>query len=238
MQIIAHRGNSSACHENTMAAFERAVADGADGIEFDLRLTADRQWVIHHDAELELDGTRLEIAALPLHEALRARVGPQREPIPRLDDFLLWARETRIPLIFDIKDRDGIRELVETVERAGIENPAIYSSFHRSVLKALELARPDWPRGLIVGDPRSALARQFLTGSLIRWARRHRLTSLHLDEHWVVPSTLAKMREAGLRLAIWTVDDPLRMSLLAALEIDALITNRPDLARITLRGNS
>lgn len=237
MQIIAHRGNSSACHENTMAAFERAVADGADAIEFDVRLTEDRVWVVHHDLDIVDGASRVTIRSSPLEDILRLRVGPNRDAIPRLDDFLIWARDRRIGLVFDIKDKEGIPELVTTVERVGFTNPVIYSSFHRSALKELEELRPSWTRGLIVGDPRSGLARRFLLNSIVRWSVRHRITSLHLDEHWVVPSALTRMREAGLRLAVWTVDDPIRMSILAALEIDAVITNRPDLARITLRGD-
>lgn len=237
-QIIAHRGSSSACHENTMAAFERAVADGADGIEFDVRLTRDRQWVVHHDAAIDTAEGPVTISSIDLADVMRYRVGPNRETIPRLDDFLLWAREQSVGLVFDIKDREGIPELIQATHRAGLSTPVLYTSFHRIVLKEIEGLKPDTLRGLIVGDPRSSLARRFLVGSIIRWSVRHRLTSLHLEEHWVVPSILNRMKEAGLRLAIWTVDDPLRMGILAALEIDAIITNQPDLARITLRGES
>lgn len=235
MQVIAHRGNSSVCHENTMAAFERAVADGADGIEFDVRLTRDRQWVVHHDADVVMGDRHVPLQSLTLAEVTTLRIGPNRDVIPRLDDFLFWAREQSIGLIFDIKDRDGIPELIATVERAGASNPALYSSFHRMVLKELESLRPDWPRGLIIGDPRSGLARRFLLGSILRWSSRHRLTSLHIEEHWVVPSSLDKMRKAGFRLAVWTVDDPIRIAMLAAFGLDAVITNRPDVAISTIR---
>lgn len=218
-----------------MAAFERAVADGVDGIEFDVRLTKDRQWVVHHDADVTVGGTRTPIRSLTLAEVTTLRVGPNRESIPRLDDFLIWAREQTVGLIFDIKDSDGIPELVDAVERAGLAGPTLYSSFHRGVLKKLETLRADWPRGLIIGDPRSGLARRFLLGSILRWSARHRLTSLHIEEHWVVPSSLDKMRAAGFRLAVWTVDDPVRITMLAAFGIDAVITNKPDLAVATLR---
>ena len=237
MQIIAHRGNSSACHENTMAAFERAVADGAEGIEFDVRLTKDRQWVVHHDADVLVAERLVPIQGLTISEITTLRVGPDRQPIPRLDDFLLWAREQSVGLIFDIKDREGIAELTSSVDRAGLTGRCLYSSFHRSVLKELQILRPEWPRGLIVGDPRSGMARRFLLGSILRWSTRHRLTSLHIEEHWVVPSLLDKMRDAGLRLAVWTVDDPIRMTMLAAFGIDAVITNKPDIAASTLRPN-
>lgn len=230
IQIIAHRGNSGTCHENTMPAFERAIADGADGIEFDVRLTRDGEWVVYHDPEIIVDGRRMRVRALTMHEISRQRVGSQKDSIPRLDDFLGWAREKSVPLVFDIKDQNGIESLVTQVDRAGISSPMLFSSFHRVVLKSLEQRQPLWPRGLIVGDPRSALARRFLLGSMLRWARRHHLSSLHLEEHWVSPSLVAALKEANLRLAVWTVDDPLRIALLSALGVDAVITNRPDVA--------
>ena len=218
-----------------MSAFERAVADGADAIEFDVRVTKDRQWVVHHDADLEHGGHRVPIHSLSLADVTTVRVGPNQESILRLDDFLLWAREQSIGLIFDIKDRESISELVATVDRAGLSGQILFSSFHRAVLKELEALRPDRPRGLIIGDPRSSLARRFLLGSILRWSKRHRLASLHIEEHWVVPSALERMRDAGLRLAVWTVDDPVRISMLSAFGIDAVITNRPDLALATLK---
>jgi glycerophosphoryl diester phosphodiesterase len=235
IQIIAHRGSSGMCHENTMAAFERAIADGADGIEFDVRLTRDGEWVIYHDPEIMVDGRRTRLRALTMHEVSRQKIGPQQDSIPRLDDFLGWAREKKTPLVFDIKDPEEIEGLVTQVDRAGIASPMLFSSFHRTALKSLEQLQPSWPRGLIVGDPRSALARRFLLGSMLRWARRHKLSSLHLEEHWVSPSLVAVLKEANLRLAVWTVDDPLRIALLSALGVDAVITNRPDIAVQTVK---
>ena len=65
-QIVAHRGASHFCRENTMAAFTRALSDGAATVECDLRLTADRQLVVHHDADCMLAGEKLRIADLNL----------------------------------------------------------------------------------------------------------------------------------------------------------------------------
>ena len=235
MQIIAHRGNSVSCHENTMAAFERAVANGADGIEFDVRLTKDRQWVVHHDADVAHGERLVLIQQLTLADVMTLRVGPNRDPIPRMEDFLLWARGQSVALVFDIKDHEGIPELVAAVERAGLSNPTLFSSFHRGDLKELESLRPGWHRGLILGDPRSRLARRFLIGSILRWSRRHRITSLHFAEHWILPSLIAEIQNAGIRVAVWTVDDPVRITLLAALGVDGIITNCPDRAREVLR---
>jgi len=236
-RIIAHRGNSSRYHENTMPAFQQAVEDGADGIEFDVRLTRDRQWVVHHDAEVVTEGGARLISIMTLDEIREAHVGPHRDPIPTLAEFLEWSNQAGTPAIFDIKDTDGMPELIETVERAQPTRPPVYSSFHRSVLKQIEHFRPQWQRGLIVGDPKFAIARRFLIGSILRWSRRHRITSLHLAERWIHPSLISEIQNAGVRVAVWTVDDPVRITLLAALGVDGIITNCPDRARAALRGN-
>ena len=54
--IIGHRGASALAPENTLAAFALAIQEGADGIEFDVRLSRDRAPVVVHDATLELTG--------------------------------------------------------------------------------------------------------------------------------------------------------------------------------------
>jgi glycerophosphoryl diester phosphodiesterase len=233
-RIIAHRGSSAVCHENTMAAFARAVSNGADAIEFDLRLTRDRQWIIHHDAEVAIVGGRRRIAALTTNDITATTVGPSADRIPSLTELLVWAEGRPISLVFDIKDRDGLAELVSAVG-VGAPGNAVFSSFHRPILSALASLRPDWPRALIIGDLGGALIRRLAFRSILRWARTHRLAALHLQERWVTPTVISQVRDAGLKLAIWTVDDPLRMTLLAALGVDAIITNRPDTGRAIIR---
>ena len=51
--VLAHRGGEGPWRENTLAAFAGALAGGADGVELDVRRTADGRLVIHHDAEIE-----------------------------------------------------------------------------------------------------------------------------------------------------------------------------------------
>jgi len=233
-RIIAHRGSSAVCHENTMAAFARAVSDGADAVEFDLRLTRDRQWIIHHDAELPVAGGRRRIATLTAGEVAAIAVGPSADRIPSLVELLAWAKSQSVSLVFDIKDRDGLAELVDAVG-TDLAESALFSSFHRPILRTMESLRPDWPRALIVGDLAGALIRRLAFHSILRWARAHRLAALHLHERWVTPTVISQVHDAGLKLAIWTVDDPLRMTLLAALGIDAIITNRPEAGRAVIR---
>jgi len=236
VRIIAHRGSSFGCHENTMAAFERARADGADGIELDVRLTADGRWVVHHDAAIDIAGSGARIAELRLDQIARLTVGPSREPVPVLDDVLGWAKTHAVPLVLDIKDGDGIERLIELVEPFQGAVPLVFSSFRKSVVRHLRVQQPQWKTALIVGNPRWRLMRRFLSGPVLRFARAHNLHALHLHERWVAPSLIQTLKLAQINLAVWTVDDPVRVQMLSLLGADAVITNRPAQMRTALRG--
>lgn len=214
-----------------MAAFERAVEDGADGIEFDLRVTADGEWVIHHDASIPIAESVVRISRLTLREVKMLWTGPRRDPIPSLEEFLAWAVEQPISLIFDIKDAGHVDSLIACVERFGIGDRGVYSAFRGSVVRDLRHRRPAWKVARIVGDPRWRIVRRIVSGTLTRSAQDEKLHALHLHERWITPSIIEDAGNRNVRLVVWTVDDPVRIRLLAELGIDAVITNRPDLAR-------
>ena len=214
-----------------MAAFERALADKADGIEFDIRFTADRHWVVHHDPAISVGGEPLRIADLSTADIAKLRVGPSGAPIPTLAEFLEWASRQDVHLVFDIKDRTGVNELIATMETTDLRIPPVFSSFHKSVVRALRHDRPSWRSALIVGNPRWRMTRRLLGGAYLRWAKSHRLYGVSLHERWVTPSLVHHLRSEGINIAVWTVDDPARMAVLALLGVDAIITNRPDLGR-------
>ena len=214
-----------------MSAFEQAVAESADGIEFDVRFTADRQWVVHHDPAIPASGEPVRIADLRTADIAKLRVGPRAEPIPTLAEFLAWAKNQDVSLIIDIKDRTGVSELIAAIETAQLTIPPVFSSFHKSVVQELRHERPAWRSALIVGNPRWRMTRRFLVGALLRWARKHQLHSLSLHERWVTPRLVQHLQNEGINLAVWTVDDPDRMAVLARLGVNAIITNRPGLGR-------
>jgi len=214
-----------------MAAFTRAMADGADGIECDLRLTADGNWVVHHDADITIGGKRRRIADMTLAELDHARVGPSGDAIPTLAGLLQWAEASGTPLVLDIKDAGSVDTLVAAVESARLPVSPVFSSFDRSVIRAIRHRRPERRAALIVGALRTGIMRRLYAPAIVRWAQLHGVAALHMHGKWVTPSLITRAHTAGLQLAIWTVDDPGRIALLAALGVDSIVTNRPDLAR-------
>ena len=103
-----------------MDAFARALTDGATTVECDLRLTADRQWIMHHDADCVLAGVTLRIADLNLNDLQQAAHTAGIDAPPTLSQFLAWAQSSGINPILDIKDTQGLTELIATIDRPGI----------------------------------------------------------------------------------------------------------------------
>ncbi|MSP79085.1 MAG: glycerophosphodiester phosphodiesterase [Dehalococcoidia bacterium] len=100
--IISHRGLRTGARENTLAAFESAIKLGATAFECDLRLTADRQVVIHHDDRVMLSGKRHSISRTPLATLLDAR-GPGPERLLTLDEVLDFAGHKKVPVFLETK---------------------------------------------------------------------------------------------------------------------------------------
>src|SRR5437899_360443 len=122
--IIAHRGSSVSAPENTLAAFRRALVDRADAIELDVRLTADREVVVFHDAQLRrtTDG-RGSAEDQRLDDLKRLSAGAwfgrafAREKIPTLVEVFELLKDSQVGLNIEIKASRRSRRRFELVER-------------------------------------------------------------------------------------------------------------------------
>ena len=236
--VWAHRGASAKAPENTLAAFRLAHELGADGVELDVQLTADGQVVVIHDETLDRTtsgkgpvGVRTlrQIKAL---DASNGREGYQGESVPTLDEVLDVLGPTGMNLNIELKNSvepyPGLEQAVlGIVDAAGLAERVIYSSFNH--ISATQLARSSQPSrvGLLFSD--------VLTEP---WGYAQRLDMAALHPHWkyvqFVPETIERCHALGMDINVWTVDDPGTVRRLADLGADAVITNRPDVARTVL----
>lgn len=234
--LHAHRGASHAAPENTLAAFALGVAEGADAIELDVRLSADGVPVVFHDDALaRMTGAAGKVSETPW-EALRA-LSVCGEPIPALADLGAFARAHRIALNIEIKPTARphvltaacaplLAELMELV-------PTLVSSFDPRVLGDLARRLPSLPLALIFEDP-SALAMLAHLPPV----------DLHPRHDLIDASTLPRLFDVPRAVRAWTVDEVDAARRLLALEhphapgepaVSALITNRPAQLRAALR---
>jgi len=146
MQIIAHRGASLECPENTLAAIERAIEIGVDAIEIDLLLSRDRRLVIRHDDLIEKDGEWHYVNELTLAELRTIDLGGG-ERMPDLESVLEHLHG-QCPLVLDIKDFGIAPVLAEVLDRRGGGAEVEATSFLHSEIKALGRLRPRMKRSV------------------------------------------------------------------------------------------
>ncbi len=219
--IIAHRGATSPARENTLEAFRKAIDLGADMIEFDVRRTRDLRYVIHHDPDIS--GTLLR--DLTLRQA-RDTAGVMGFHLPELQEALELAHG-RIGLDIELKEEGYEQEVVHLAASSLGEEGFIVSSFHPGAIARVRQCRAGVRTGFIF-DAAGALTTEILRG----------------DTEWLIPAEalaagglLERMREAGKKIAVWTVNDADRMKrLLDDDRIDGIITDRTDAALAVREG--
>jgi glycerophosphoryl diester phosphodiesterase len=224
-RVLAHRGARRQAPENTLAAFARAVALGADGVELDVRRSADGGLVVRHDAggpagvwaELTLEAIRAAVPDVPvLAEALdscRGRLVNVEIKNSRLDP-----------------DWDPARTLADAVValvgQRGHADEVLVSSFDLDSIDRVRALDPGVPTALLtyLGDPIAALATAAERG--------HAALHPNVDQlaGQMGAEVAARAHERDLEVNVWTVNDPDEIRRLAAAGVDGICTDVPDVA--------
>jgi glycerophosphoryl diester phosphodiesterase len=235
--VLGHRGASADAPENTLAAFRRAMEQGADGFELDVQRCATGEVVVLHDEDTRrVAGEALRVVESPL-SALRALdVGAWRgdafrgERIPLLSEVLEALPGALVNVELKGRDPRLAQAVAELVRRAGAGQRALVSSFRPGLLAAFRAAAPEIARGLLLDDEPPWRLRAALGERLGRPAAIHPALGL------VTASRARRWRARGLAVNVWTVDEPADVERLAALGAGALITNVPGEVAAWLRG--
>lgn len=245
--IIAHRGSSAAAPENTLAAFARAVADGAEGIELDVRLSGDGAAVVFHDADLgRIAGRERRVAEMTLDELAGIDVGAwfdrhadrregpsfAGEPIPTLAATLGFLEDYAGIVYIELKcGGREVRPLAEAVAEAVGASPlrarTIVKSFNSD---AVPLVRERCPevRTATLFSPQTALLLGGAEG-LVGASAEMAVDLISVDRSLATETLVRKAAERDLPVAVWTVDEPDELDRAARLGIAHVITNEPAL---------
>jgi glycerophosphoryl diester phosphodiesterase len=220
--VVAHRGAWDPAPQNSLAAFRHAIDVGADGIELDVRRSADGRLVVVHDPRVGLRAVgRMDTATL------RGRMSPGQAP--SLAD-VLTAVAGRIAVDIELKEDGYVGEVMELVARHLAPSQYVVTSFADEILPQVREAVPEARIGLLLASRRRA---------------RHLDQRIaHSRADFVAPHAtmaraglLAWAAHRGLPAWVWTVNDPrpLRM-LLADPRVEAVITDRAGEAVRVARG--
>jgi glycerophosphoryl diester phosphodiesterase len=196
--VAAHRGASHRALENSREAFSLAVAEGADAIECDVRLSADGVPVVVHDARTGRTAREnLAVAACGADRLRQVRL-KNGEALPFLADVLALVRGAA-PVVIDSKVHGGVEASCRAIADTGYEGEVVLSSALREECLAARSLRPDLPCGLVTGRP---------SASDIAFCLRQTLSSIHPDHRRLSMLRARKVKEAGLLFVPYTVDDP------------------------------
>ena len=232
--LVAHRGASHVAPENTLAAFKLAWEEGADGIEGDFYLSKDGEVVCIHDADTKrVAGTRLVVKESSWAELSKLDVGSWKDPkyagerIPRLADVLdLLPPGKRFFL--EIKDGPAIVGPIAKILAEKKADPARVTmiSFNADVISACRKELPAYQAHLIsdlkeFADPAKRRGYEEQLAACQSQGLQFKAAS-PVEGPW-----LAGLREKGLRLTSWTVDDPELAKKMISFGVHNITTNRP-----------
>src|SRR5262245_53087723 len=227
MDVIAHRGASGTCPENTLPAFRRAADVGAQMVELDVQLTRDGQPVVIHDWTLDrtTNGTGVvrrrtlaQIAALDAGSWFDPAFAGTR--VPTLDQ-VLTAIGLRVNVELKSRGNDGLeRTVLELVEGARALRRVVFSSFEPASLRRL--------RALSTEAELAVLWAGRAIGKALALADSVRATSVHLRKGAATAAAIATARVAGVGVRVWTVNAAEDFARLAAAGADAVFTDYPE----------
>lgn len=232
--IVAHRGGGALAPENTLAAIDVGAHHGHKMIEFDAKLSRDGEIFLLHDDRLERTTNGRGVAGdLPWYTLARLDAGGwydrrfADERLPLLSEVAARCKQYALAANIEIKPTTGDEiptgdAVARAAKRLWRDHPIapLLSSFSIDALAAAQRAEPDLPRGLLLHewhDDWRALT------------QRLACVSIHLNHALLDAGRVALLKAAGLRILVYTVNDPARACDLLNWGVDAICTDRIDL---------
>lgn len=237
---FAHRGGAAhpdlAGLENTLVAFEHAVALGYRYLETDVHASSDGVLLAFHDHVLDRVTSRVGRVVETAYVDLATALIGDREPIPRMADLLEHFPQARFNI--DLKSDTAVQPLADLVERTGAHDRVCVGAFSERRLRAFRSAvrRPVATSYGPIGVGLSRFAPRQLAGRVLG----SRGDALQVPARVrgvpiVTPAFVARAHAARQPVHVWTVDDETAMDRLLDLGVDGLMTDRTDVLRRVLR---
>lgn len=246
---FAHRGASTKAPENTLEAFRLAVEDGAGGLELDVHMTSDgRIAVIHDDSVDRTTGGQGLVRDMTLHE-VQGLDGGYRFTPDGGDTYPYRGRGVRVPELGEV-----LREFPD--QRVNIDIKEAWPGVEAAVLETLAGADAG-DRVLVVSEIPSVLERfrELSGGNISMGASRREIEDFYLysrlrlesllrpsydalqvpaefaGREVVTPRFVEAAHKQGVRVDVWTIDDPAEMRRLLDLGVDVVMTNHPEVLK-------
>jgi len=242
--IIAHRGESYEAPENTIASINLAWQKDDDAVEIDVRMTKDEKIVAIHDNTTLRTGKRfMNVSSSNYYDLLKVDVGKfksakwEGERIPLLDEIIDTIPDGK-SLFVEIKsDAKIIKPLQKVIEQINVNpNKVKFIGFNLETISLVKKWLPDFESYWII--EKKSILRKFNIEDIILMCKSSKLDGLDMKEGKYLNKELIQIvKNYGLMIYTWTVDDPLRAKQLYFDGLDGITTNRAFWLRNQLKDN-
>ena len=227
---IAHRGASAQYPENTLLAFRKAIEQGLDMLEFDVRCTADAHLIVMHDHTLErTTNGHGNVNDHNLQEIRQLDAG-QEEKVPLLEEVIELARETNTRLCVELKNSTEDEELalaeavIRMLETTASLSHAVVTSFSPKALLRAKAINPEVSTMLDPSPQDGSLSPREICAQALRAGAN----SLCYDFRFLTPEIVRECQLTGLALWTWYPDEPSDLERIIQIGVNGIMTNRPD----------
>lgn len=234
--IFAHRGASAYAPENTLAAFELALRQGADAIELDTKLTADGHVVVIHDQTIDRTTPKSgKVREIHLQDIRKLDAGShfdiafKGEKVPTLEEVLKAVGQLTLVNI-EIANYASVTDelpykVAQIVKRLHLGHRVLFSSFNPLALIRARKILPETPLGLLALPGKPGWAARSWPGYLLNYQ------SIHPEFRDVTPSLVKSAHRKGKLVFVFTVNQAEEMQRLFELNVDGIFTDDPVLAQ-------
>ena len=218
MLRIGHRGARAYAPENTISSFKKALEIGVDAIELDVRKTKDNQLVVIHDDDVKrtTDGEGL-VCELTLKE-IKGFSAEGGEKIPTFEEALDFL-DKKVKVFVELKEEGLEKQVLLAVHERGLEKNVVITSFIEDVLKKVREMDDKVETGLIYAKHKNPLKAALDL-------KANYLVALYRFVH---TANVEKAHENGLKVVVWTINNPEEVEEYAKKGVDGIASDKPDI---------
>jgi glycerophosphoryl diester phosphodiesterase len=218
MLRVGHRGARAYAPENTLASFKKAIELGVDAVELDVRKTKDNQIVVIHDADVKrtTDGEGL-VAELTLGQ-IKSFSAEGGEKIPTLGEALDFLGK-KVEVLIELKELGVEEQVLTTIKERGLEHNVVIVSFLEDALKKVRELDGNIETGLIYVKHKNPLKAALEL-------KANYLVALYRFTH---TANVVKAHENGLKVIVWTINNPQEVEEYAKKGVDGITSDKPDI---------
>jgi len=218
--IISHRGASEYEPENTMSSFKKAVELGTHMIEFDIRMSLDRELMVIHDKKVNRTTNGKGYVKDKTVEELKELDAGNGERIPTAEEVLSqFANKTKF--VIELKELNTEEKLLEIIHKFNLINDVYIVSFHKRILKKIKYMEPSLITGLI----------KFYPSNIFKDCTYCNADVVAVFRSFINRKLVKKLEDKNLILFSWTVNKKDLGLKMKNIGVRGVVTNKPDLMK-------